>query len=163
MNVPATSNSWPHMRALLRDIRSPERGLAGQGVRFALAGAVVACVNLTVTLTLHDILAVRFQAALEAGFAVSIAVHFTLQRLFVWRHHEKFALAVHQQVIRYLGLCGSQYGLTALSTAQLPDRLGLPVDAVYLMTLLTLTGFNFVVFRGRVFHPLLAGEGEARE
>jgi len=151
------------VRELLRDIRSPQRGLAGQGLRFVFAGAFVACVNLTVTLTLHHIFAVRFQVALATSFIVSIAVHFTLQRLFVWRHHEKFALAVHQQMVRYLGLCGSQYGLTALSSAQLPDRLGLPVDAVYLMTLLTLTGVNFVVFRGRVFHPLLAAQSEAHE
>jgi putative flippase GtrA len=144
-------------QAFLRDMRSPEWGLAGQGLRFLLSGGVVLCVYVTVTTVLHDALGVRFQIALAIGFLLSIAIHFTLQRLFVWRHHQRFALATHHQAVRYLGMCAAQYATTALSTSQLPDRLGLPVEAVYLMTLLTITVVNFAVFRGRVFHPIHAG------
>jgi putative flippase GtrA len=147
-----TSSKVQLARAFLRDIRSPEWGLAGQGVRFALAGAAVAALYVAVTTLLHDAFAVPFQIALAIGFVVSVALHFTLQRLFVWRHREAFALAAHHQAVRYLFVCGSQYGVTALSTSQLPSLLGLPVEVVYLLTMVTVAGINFLVFRGRVFH-----------
>jgi putative flippase GtrA len=140
------------LRAFLRDIRSPDWGLAGQGVRFALAGSLVAGVYVAVTTLLHSVFSVPFQIALAIGFVVSVALHFTLQRLFVWRHRQSFALRAHRQAARYLLLCSTQYGLTALSTSQLPGALGLPVEAVYLMTMLSLTAVNFLVFRGRIFH-----------
>jgi putative flippase GtrA len=152
VKVAPTSSRLHLARAFLRDIRSPEWGLAGQGFRFALAGVAVATLYVAVTTILHDVFYVPFQIALAVGFVVSVALHFTLQRLFVWRHHEKFALAVHHQAARYLCVCGSQYGVTALSTAQLPTLLGLPVEVVYLLTMLTVAGINFIVFRGRVFH-----------
>jgi putative flippase GtrA len=153
MNATTVSSRLRLAHALLRDIRSPEWGLAGQGLRFVLSGVVVASVYATVTTVLHDAFALPFQLALVIGFTVSVCLHFTLQRLFVWRHHEKFALAVHHQMARYLCVCGSQYGVTALSTSQLPGLLGLPVEVVYLTTMLSIAGFNFVVFRGRIFHP----------
>jgi putative flippase GtrA len=148
-------------QAFLRDIRSPRWGLAGQGFRFALSGGVVAVVYVTVTTVLHDVFAARFQIALAIGFAVGVALHFTLQRLFVWRHRQRFALAVHHQALRYLLVCASQYGLTAVSTARLPALLGLPVEVVYLMTILVVASVNFLVFRGRVFHADRAREGDA--
>lgn len=152
MSAVTTSGRLRLARAFLRDIRSPEWGLAGQGVRFAIAGVAVATLYVAVTTLLHDAFSVPFQIALAAGFVVSVALHFTLQRLFVWRHHGRFALAVHHQAARYLCVCGSQYGVTALSTAQLPGLVGLPVEVVYLATMITVAGINFVVFRGRVFH-----------
>lgn len=153
MNAATASSRLRLAQAFLRDIRSPEWGLAGQGLRFALSGIGVATVYVTVTTVLHDAFAMPFQVALVIGFVVGVCLHFTLQRIFVWRHREKFALAVHHQVVRYLCVCGSQYGITALSTSQLPGLLGLPVEVVYLTTMLSVAGLNFVVFRGRVFHP----------
>jgi putative flippase GtrA len=147
--------------AFLRNIRSPEWGLAGQGLRFAISGTVVALVYVSVTTVLHDIFDVRFQIALAIGFVTSVSLHFTLQRLFVWRHYERFALKARHQALRYLSMCGAQYGITALSTAQLPPLLGLPVEVVYLMTMLTVAGVNFIVFRGRVFHAGAPEAGEA--
>ena len=140
--------------AFLRDIRSPEWGLPGQVVRFALCGGLVAFTYIAVTTALHEALAVRFQIALAIGFVVSVCLHFTLQRVFVWRHSRRFALAPHRQATRYLGVCLAQLALTALSTSQLPDRVGLPVQPVYLATVLVVAGVNFAVFRARVFHPV---------
>jgi putative flippase GtrA len=148
-------------RAFVRDVRSPEWGLAGQGFRFAFAGVVVATVYVTVTTVLHDVFALPFEIALVIGFVVGVCLHFTLQRLFVWRHHERFALAIHRQAARYLCVCGTQYGITALATSQLPGPLGLPVEAVYLLTMCTIAGFNFVVFRGRIFHSIAGPKREA--
>jgi putative flippase GtrA len=152
VNATTASGRLRLAQAFLRDIRSPEWGIAGQGFRFVLSGIAVASVYVTVTTVLHVAFAVRFQIALVIGFLVSVCLHFTLQRLFVWRHSQKFALAVHHQVARYLCVCGAQYGITAVSTSQLPGVVGLPVEVVYLMTMLTVAGINFIVFRGRVFH-----------
>ncbi len=150
----ATTTSRRHLaRAFLRDIRSPRWGVAGQGFRFALTGSLVAGVYVGVTTLLHSAFAVPFQIALAIGFVMGVALHFTLQRVFVWRHDERFALAVQHQAARYLLMCAFQYGATALSTSQLPDLLGLPVEAVYLATMLTLASLNFLIFRGRIFHP----------
>ena len=149
-----TTSSRRHLaRAFLRDIRSPRWGVAGQGVRFALTGTVVAGVYVGTTTLLHSIFAVPFQIALAIGFVAGVGLHFTLQRVFVWRHDERFALGVEHQAARYLLMCAVQYGATALSTSQLPDLLGLPVEIVYVATMLTLAALNFIVFRGRIFHP----------
>jgi putative flippase GtrA len=148
-----TRGRWQLARAFLRDIRSPDWGLFGQGFRFALAGSLVAVVYVSVTTLLHDVFAVPFQIALVIGFSTGVALHFTLQRLFVWRHRERFALGINHQALRYLLVCATQYGVTALSTTWLPGALGLQVEAVYVITMLAVSGLNFLVFRGRVFHP----------
>jgi len=149
-----TDGRLQRVEVFLRDVRSPRWGLAGQGFRFALSGSLVAILYVSITTLLHEAFAVPFQIALAAGFLVGVTVHFTLQRVFVWRHYEQFALAWHQQATRYLLVCGSQYGITALSSAQLPALLGLPVELVYLLTVLSVTGLNFILFRGRVFHAV---------
>lgn len=141
----------------VRDIRSPRWGLIGQGLRFGMSGGLVALVYATVTTLLHDVFAVPFELALAIGYVISAVTHYTLQRIFVWRHAEQFALQMHHQLVRYLCLSLSQYGLTALATAKLPGLLGLPVEAVYLVVMLTLAVLNFVIFRTRIFH---AGRAE---
>jgi putative flippase GtrA len=147
-----TSTRLSPAQAFLHDIRSPKWGLAGQGVRFVIAGGGVAVVYLSLTTVLHDVFSLPFQLALVLGFTVGVAVHFTLQRVFVWRHHGEFVLPIYHQAFRYLGVCSLQYGLTALSTAQLPTLLSLPLELVYVVTVFVLAGLNFVLFRGRVFH-----------
>lgn len=142
----------------VRDIRSPRWGVVGQGLRFGMSGGVVALVYATVTTLLHDVFAVPFELALAIGYVVSAVTHYTLQRLFVWRHAQQFALQMHRQLVRYLCLSLGQYGLTALATARLPGLLGVPVEAVYLVAMLTLAAVNFVIFRTRIFH---AGRAEA--
>jgi putative flippase GtrA len=134
-------------------LRSPESGTVGQGVRFAIAGGTVAVIYLATTTILAEVLDVHFQVALIIGTATGLLAHFTLQRLFVWVHHEEFALDLHEQVGRYLIVAAVQYGLTAASTAVLPDALGMPVTPVYLITAIALAVVNFLVFRGGIFHP----------
>jgi putative flippase GtrA len=153
VSATATRSRRQLISAFLRDIRSPEWGLFGQGFRFALAGSLVAVVYVSVTTLLHDVFAVPFQIALAIGFSTGVVLHFTLQRLFVWRHHEQFALKINHQAVRYLLVCTTQYGVTALSTSLLPGALGLPVEVVYVATMLAVSGVNFLLFRGRVFHP----------
>jgi putative flippase GtrA len=131
---------------------SPDAGILGQGVRFALAGGLVALVYTLTTILLADVAGLAFQLALLIGTCVGLAMHFTLQRVFVWVHHEEFALPLRHQVGRYLLVAVLQYGLTAASTSILPGVLGLPTEVVYLGTVAVLVSVNFVVFRSRIFH-----------
>jgi putative flippase GtrA len=121
-------------------------------VRFALAGGTVALVYLTTTIVLADVVGTPFQAALAIGYCVGLMVHFTLQRVFVWTHHEEFALPLHHQAGRYLMLAAVQYGVTAASTSLLPAALGVSTEIVYLVTVVVVVSSNFLVFRHSIFH-----------
>jgi putative flippase GtrA len=136
----------------VRTLLTPESGLLGQGMRYAMAGSVVAFVYVLSTTFLAVVVGLPFQEALPIGFSLQLAVHFTLQRLFVWVHHEEFALPFQRQALRYLTVAAAQFGTTALSTALLPRALGLSTEVVYLITVVLLTGANFLLFRNVVFH-----------
>jgi putative flippase GtrA len=140
------------MRARARTLLRPESGLLGQGVRFALSGSTVALVYLGTTTVLAEVAGLPFQAALAIGFSVGLLVHFTLQRLFVWTHHEEFALPLAHQIGRYLLAAGIQYGVTAASTELLPAALNVPAEVVYLATVSVVLSSNFLVFRYGIFH-----------
>jgi putative flippase GtrA len=139
-------------QALIRHFRSPNSGLLGQLVRYGLAGGLVTLLYLTVTTVLSQVVGLPFELALAIGFACALLLHFTLQRLFVWVHSDGFALRVGHQVRRYLLMAGSQYGLTALSTAVLPRALGLPTEVIYLATMVVVTGAGFLLMRFVIFH-----------
>ncbi len=142
-------------------LRSPNSGLLGQLVRFGLSGATVALLYITVTTVLSQVLGAPFQLALVIGFAASLALHFTLQRAFVWVGHEEFALEFRHQAGRYLLMAAAQYATTAASTYWLPSALGVATEIVYLVTFCIVTATGFVVMRLIIFHgdePLL-GEG----
>jgi putative flippase GtrA len=132
---------------------TPASGLRGQGARYALAGAFVAGVYILTTTCLAVVVGMPFRDALAIGFVLQLAVHFTLQRLFVWVHEEEFALPFHRQARRYLTVAGAQFGVTAVSTSVLPSLLGLAAEVVYLVTVALLTIANFLLFRNVVFHP----------
>lgn len=138
--------------AATRTLRSPSSGLLGQGVRFLFAGGIVVVVYVTTTTVLADVVGLHFEVALAIGFAVGLLVQFNLYRIFVWGHHEEFALPVHQQVGRYLAAAGVNYGLTAVATAVLPGVLGVPTEAVYLVMVAALPVMNFVLARHVIFH-----------
>jgi putative flippase GtrA len=147
----------------VRVLRAPGPGVLRQGIRFGLAGGIVALVYLSVTTALAEVVGLPFQAALAIGFSVGLLVHFTLQRLFVWTHHEEFALPLHHQVGRYLMLSAAQYGVTAASTALLPAALDVSAEAVYLATVVVLVSTNFLVFRYGIFHAKAAAPEQDHE
>jgi putative flippase GtrA len=148
------------VRSAVRALRATDSGLPGQGLRFALAGAIVTVVYVGATTLLSQVLGVRFQIALATGFGVSLMVHFTLQRTFVWAHHEDFALALGHQVGRYLAAAAAQYGVTATSSALLPSALGVSTEGVYVATVAVVISANFLVFRHSIFHAR-GGEPDA--
>ncbi len=127
--------------------------LLGQGVRFALSGIVVSAVYIALTTVLSQVSHLRFQVALVIGWSAAIMVHFTLQRVFVWRHQRQYALAFRHQVARYMAVAVAQLGVSTATTTVLPPLLGVSVEVVYLATAVVITLFNFVVFRNGIFHP----------
>lgn len=137
----------------MRTLRTPESGVLGQGVRFAVSGGAVALVYLATTTVLAEVVGMPFQAALAIGFCIGLVVHFTLQRLFVWTHHEEFALPLSHQLGRYLVAAAVQYGVTAASTGLLPSAVGVSTEIVYLATVAVVLSTNFLVFRNGIFHP----------
>jgi putative flippase GtrA len=154
MTRPPEAPSAPSHRALsVLRLRLRGPGLVEQGTRYVLVGGIATVVYLGTTTVLADVVGLPFQVALATGFCVGLLVHFTLQRFFVWAHHDEYALALHHQAARYLVVAGVQYGLTAASTSILPAALGLPVEVVYIATVAMLLSVNFLVFRNRVFHP----------
>jgi putative flippase GtrA len=125
--------------------------LRDQGMRFLLAGGAMAIFYLGLT-SLLTLAGVPFQLALILGFAANVALHFTLQRVFVWPQRREYALAWHEQLRRYLPLVIVQYVLTVAATATLPGRLGLSVLVVFVGITVSFTVFNFLFFRVRIFH-----------
>lgn len=124
----------------------------GQGVRFVIAGGIVTVVYLTTTIALAELFGAPFQIALAAGFMVGIVAHFSLQRFFVWVHHEEFSLSLRDQLTRYLLMAGIQYGSTAVASQFLPGLLRVPVTVVFLGWTFSVTLVNFIVLRHGIFH-----------
>ena len=141
-----------HSRRAARQLASPDTGRLGRGVRFAVAGGVVTVVYVTTTTVLAQVLGTPFQVALVIGYVLGLCVHFTLQRVFVWVHHEEFVLSIHQQAGRYLLLAALQYGVTAAAVAVLPSALGVSSLTAYFGAVVVVTAANFLIFGSRVFH-----------
>jgi putative flippase GtrA len=138
-------------RRLVARIRTLDRVLVGQGIRYAVTGAGVACVYILTTLFLANVVGIHFQVALALGFFTAVTTHFFAHRFFVWGHDD-FALSATRQASRYVPMTIAQYAFTALTTSVLPSALGVPTDLVYLVTVVCVTVVTFVLLRTRVFH-----------
>jgi putative flippase GtrA len=139
-------------------IRRPELGLLGQGIRYAIAGATVASVSLTGTIVLAEGVGLAYEAAFGIAYSAAVVTHFSLQRYFVWSHHEEFALPLHHQLVRYLPIALTNYGVVAIALAVLPHALHTSSLSVYLVAVLTMTALSFLLFRTNVFHPQKSSE-----
>jgi putative flippase GtrA len=133
----------------------------GQGVRFVVAGGLVVLVYVSTTTVLADVVGMYFQVALAIGFGVALVVQFNLYRMFVWIHHEAFALSAHHQAGRYMAAAAIGYGLTAICTSFLPSALGVSTEIVYLAMVAALPVINFTVLRYVIFHAKPAAENSA--
>lgn len=131
---------------------TPTVELAGQGLRYLVAGAIVGLVYVGLTLLLSGPVGVPIQLAIPVSYATAIVLHFLLQRVFVFAHVATFALSARAQAGRYVAIALVQYPLTALATAVLPGVLGLSQQLVYLATTAVITLATFIVLRTRVFH-----------
>jgi putative flippase GtrA len=141
-------------------IRRPELGVLGQGIRYAIAGMTVACVSMTGTIVLAEVVGLAYEAAFAIAYTTALVTHFSLQRYFVWSHHEAFALLLHLQLVRYLPIALANYGVVAIALAVLPGALGVASLPVYVIATLSVTVLSFLLLRTSVFHAQQSG-GEA--
>jgi putative flippase GtrA len=139
------------MRRLIRTIS--EHPLTGQTVRYGISGAIVTGFYLGFPLLLSDELGLPLQLAIPIAFLMAATLQFTLQRRFVFRHVEQFALPVRAQIIWYVAVGSIQYPTTALGTWLGPKLTGASDRVSFLATSLTFSVVFFLFIRGRVFHP----------
>src|SRR5687767_8830549 len=93
--------------------------LRGHAARFWIAGGAMSLFYLGLT-SILAVIGIPFQVALIISFLAAVALHFTLQRVFVWSRRREYALPMRQQLQRYLPLVVVQYVTTATATAILP-------------------------------------------
>jgi putative flippase GtrA len=128
--------------------------VVGSTARYAIAGVIVALVYLALPLILNGMLGAPIEAVIPLAYLAALTLHFNLQRHFVFRHVDVFALEHRQQVARYAALAAVQYPLTAILTAVLPGALDMSQRAAYVATVVTISLASFfLVLRRRVFHP----------
>lgn len=130
-----------------------------QAGRFLVAGGLGAVVNFGTTALLLDVAGLGVQPAVALAYLVTIATHFTLQRLFVFAGQGEFALSLGAQVRRYAAIAAVQYPLTAGIVALFVAG-GLSDLAAVFATAVIVTPVTFVLMRTRLFHAA-AGDSDA--
>jgi putative flippase GtrA len=121
-------------------------------MRYAISGAIVTGFYLGAPLLLNDALGLPLQMAIPIAFVIAATLQFNLQRRFVFRHVEQFALSVRAQIVWYVTVGSIQYPVTALGTLIGPKLTGLSDRLSFLATSLTFSVVFFLFIRGRVFH-----------
>lgn len=120
-----------------------------QLAKFALTGTLVAAVYFAVTTALV-LAGAPTQLAVVVAYACSLAVHFTVNRRFVFASSSGYALHLSAQGRRYLVVALSSYACTALVVA-LASRTDIPQLLVALGVPVVFTAFTFLTLRGWVF------------
>jgi putative flippase GtrA len=119
--------------------------------RFGLSGVAVAVVNIGAMTVLLAVIDLPVQLSLVFSYALALAVHFTLNRHWVFWTEGAYHLHLTAQGTRYLACALTIYGATALSLATLPGPLGLDALVVYYAASVVLAFANFFVLRTFVF------------
>jgi putative flippase GtrA len=122
-----------------------------QAARFGVSGGVVALVNAGTMTVLVAIAGVPAQLALLISYVLGLAIHFTLNRQWVFSAVTRDHLRLSAQGVRYVTSAASIYVFTAVALAVLPHALGIRVLAVYYLTVVVLAVANFLVLRRWVF------------
>jgi putative flippase GtrA len=161
------------MRAEMDDLAlSPRRGAAARAavlsrvppigviVRFLVTGGSVAVLHLALVggMVLLD---VPIQIALVAAYLVSLCVHFTLNREWVFATRDGYAFGLSGQGIRYLVAAGTGYAGAAAGTALLPDALGVSEFVAFLIATAAMTSINFLFLHLWIFRSAPKREGAA--
>lgn len=138
----------------LDKLRSLRHSAAGhhQFLRFAVAGGTVALVYLSLGVLLSGPLGLPFQVAIPIAYFTGVALHYCLQRWFVFAHQRHFELESRGQLGRYLLIAGGQYVAQALINAAAPGLLGLSHRTVFVAVAVLTPIVTFVLLRAKVFH-----------
>ncbi len=126
--------------------------LARPEARYAIAGAFVGLFYMGFTVLLSSAAGLALPLAIAIAYFFTVLLHFTLQRLFVFRHVESFALQVRHQIGRYVVLGSIQYAINTTATQLLPGPLGVSPEVVFVLTTGTLSVLSFLLLRLAVFH-----------
>jgi putative flippase GtrA len=118
--------------------------------RFLATGGIVAVVHLSLVSAMV-LLGVDIQLALIASYVVSLSIHFTLNRQWVFATDQGYVFHFTLQGARYLATAGLSYGCTAAALAVLPDALGLPELAVFFLASGVMAVVSFVLLNTWVF------------
>jgi putative flippase GtrA len=137
--------------------------ITGQALRFGIAGGTVTLVNLAIPIVLNDALGIPIEVVIPFAYIVAASLQFTLQRMFVFRHVEQFALSTRAQLMRYVLIGAVQYPTVALGTFALPKLFDISSKAAFLGTSLTFSFCLFLFMRKRVFHPADTPDQETDE
>lgn len=112
----------------------------------------MAGVYLAIPLFLNGVMGVPIQVAIPLAYVLAVTLHFNLQRHFVFRHVDAFALSVRQQIGRYVAIGAIQYPTTALAIAFLPELLGVSQRVMFVIVTISISIVFFLILRGHVFH-----------
>lgn len=118
--------------------------------KFALTGTLVGVTHLGLV-SLMVVLGVPIQLALALGYVVALSVHFTMNRQWVFAHDGGYALHISAQGARYLVTAALSYAVTATAVAVLPDLLGIPELAVFVLSAVGMAGVSFLLLNLWVF------------
>lgn len=121
-------------------------------VRYAISGTIVGVFYLGMPIVLNVAFGVALEVSIPVFYVLAAILQFTFQRLFVFRHVERFALPMHRQALWYVVIAAVQYPASAISTAVLPAVLGVPARAVYVVATLLIALLTFLFLRKNVFH-----------
>ena len=126
--------------------------------KFVVTGALVGATHLGLV-SLMVVGGVPIQVALALAFVIALAVHFTLNRQWVFSVDAGYALHFSRQGLRYLATAVVSYACTAIAVAVLPGVTGLPELAAFFIAAGAMACFSFVALSVWVF---AAAPGGAR-
>jgi putative flippase GtrA len=123
-----------------------------QPVRWVIVGVLTSLTYFGLTFLGVGLAGIPIELAMPCAYVPAVLLHFTGQRVFVFRRPEGFALATRDQARRYVLIGGTQIVLAALITAFLPSLIGVDKRIVYLVATPALAAIAYMVFRFHVFH-----------
>lgn len=118
--------------------------------RFAVTGALVGGSHLALV-TVAVLAGVPIQLALALSFIVALAMHFTLNRQWVFVADAGYALHLTRQGLRYLAVAATSYAGTSTAVASLPDVLGVHELVVLFLATAAMACFSFAALNLWVF------------
>ncbi|MDA0171546.1 GtrA family protein [Solirubrobacter taibaiensis] len=121
-------------------------------LRYVMVGGLTVVTYIGLTLVFAGGLDLAIQLAMLCAYSLSLGLHFTGQRLFVFQTRSGFELAMHHQARRYLLLGGAQISLSLTATTFLPGVIGVDERIVYAVATVVLAIASYLMLRFHVFH-----------
>ncbi len=138
---------------MAKRVPSPIHGLiTWSTLRYAISGSIVGLFSLGMPVLINIELGIPLEVCIPIIYVLAVVLQFSLQRVFVFRHVETFALPLRRQVLWYVAIAAVQYPASALATAFLPTLIGVPARLVYVVATLVIAVLTFLFLRKNVFH-----------